>query len=104
MSYFGSVYERRDISGSVKAVYIYLLDRANSKGECWPAVSTIGKELSLSRRTVQRAISELESKGLLAREDRWRENGGRSSNLYYVSAPEQEKADPSRPGRSPPIP
>lgn len=102
MPYFGSVYERRDISGSAKAVYMYLLDRANSQGQCWPAIPTVARELSISRSTVKRALDELERQGLLRREARWRENGGRSSNLYVIIECAQNKNDSVRQGRSPP--
>ena len=40
------------------AVYAYLRSRANAKGECWPAVSTIGRDLRLSESTVRRAIRD----------------------------------------------
>ena len=91
-------YQRRDLSGKAKSVYMYLLDRANAQGECWPAIPTIARELSISRSSVKRALDELESLGLLSRDARWRENGGRSSNLYLLP----EKGNNSRPGRSPP--
>ena len=98
MGHLSAVYDNDELSGKAKAVYMYLLDRANSKGECWPAIPTICRQLSLSRSTVQRACKELERRGLLTRAERWRENGGRSSNLYLL--PEKDNA--SRPGRSPP--
>lgn len=98
MPYFSTVYQRHDLSPRAKAVYMYLLDRANNKGECWPAIPTIARELSLSRSTVQRALKELERHGLVSRSERWRENGGRSSNLYLLT----EKDGSSRQGRSPP--
>lgn len=84
MSYFGTVYARHDLSPRAKTVYMYLLDRANRAGQSWPAILTIAHDLSLSRSTVQRALNELERCGLLIREARWRENGGRSSNLYTL--------------------
>jgi len=94
MPYFGTVYARYDLSPRAKAVYMYLLDRANRAGQSWPAIPTVAHDLSLSRSTVQRALKELEGHGLLQREPRWRENGGRSSNLYYVV----EKTDSSTKG------
>lgn len=50
-----------------------------------PAIQTIAKELNLSRSTVKRALDELCRAELLTRETRWRENGGRTSNLYRLS-------------------
>lgn len=53
-------------------------------GTCYPSIGTIAKDLKLSRRTVQRAIADLEKTGHLQKEQRWRENGGKSSLLFTV--------------------
>ena len=66
------------------AVYLYLKDRADKEGTCYPAMGTIAKELHLSVSTVKRAISDLERNGFLRKKQRWRENGGRSSLLFEI--------------------
>ena len=66
------------------AVYLYLKDRADQEGTCYPAIGTIAKELHLSASTVKRAISDLERNGFLRKKQRWRENGGRSSLLFEI--------------------
>ncbi len=66
------------------AIYLYLYDRTDAEGTCFPSVKTIARELNLSMRTVQRGVGDLVREGYLVREVRWRENGGRSSNLYRV--------------------
>ena len=66
------------------SVYIYLSDRANKNGECWPAIPTIAKELKLSESTVRRALRDLRKKGLLETEQRYRDSGGKSSLLYKI--------------------
>jgi DNA-binding MarR family transcriptional regulator len=66
---------------------MYLRGRANTDGQCWPAVGTIGRELSLSRSTVKRALWDLERAGYLAREPRYRDNGSSSSNLFVLRRP-----------------
>lgn len=71
-----------------RAVYMYLHDRADKDGKCYPAIGTIARELRLSRSTVKRAITDLEQSGRLRKEQRWRENGGKSSNLYYIKQPD----------------
>ena len=38
---------------------MYLKDRADSEGRCWPAIRTIALELGLSRSTVKRALDDL---------------------------------------------
>ena len=83
MGYFSAIYSE-DLPHRAKAVYMYLKDRCNQNNQCYPASGTIAKELRLSRRTVERAIADLEQAGLLMKEQRWRENGGRSSLLYTL--------------------
>ena len=83
MGYFSAIYSE-DLPHRAKAVYMYLRDRCNQNNQCYPAIGTIAKELRLSRRTVERAIADLEQAGLLMKEQRWRENGGRSSLLYTL--------------------
>jgi GntR family transcriptional regulator len=83
MSYFGSIYAE-DIPHRAKTVYMYLKDRSNAKGECWPGIKTIARELNLSRSTVKRAIADLTAHGYLKKEPQFRENGSSSSNLYSI--------------------
>jgi predicted transcriptional regulator len=83
VGYFSAIYSE-DLPHRAKAVYMYLKDRCNQNNQCYPAIGTIAKELRLSRRTVERAIADLEQAGLLMKEQRWRENGGRSSLLYTL--------------------
>ena len=81
---FRAIYSS-DLSHRARAVYMYLTDRADKDGKCWPAIKTIAKELNLSGSTVKRALDDLCQAGLLTKEARWRENGGRTSNLYRLS-------------------
>ncbi len=83
MGYFSSLYAS-ELPHRAVAVYMYLHDRGDKDGKCYPAIGTIAKELKLSRSTVKRAITDLEKTGHLRKENRWRENGGKSSNMYYV--------------------
>ena len=71
MGYFSAIYSE-DLPHRAKAVYMYLKDRCNQNNQCYPAIGTIAKELRLSRRTVERAIADLEQAGLLMKEQRWR--------------------------------
>lgn len=84
MGYFTSVYTS-ELPHRARAVYMYLHDRADKDGKCYPAIGTIARELKLSRSTVKRAIADLIQSGRLRKEQRWRENGGKSSCMYYVS-------------------
>jgi len=83
MSLFGNLYEQ-DLPPRAKTVYMYLKDRSNADGECWPAVKTIAKDTSLSVSTVKRAIADLIRCGSLTKESRYRENGSHSSNRYFI--------------------
>ena len=65
-------------------VYMYLRDRADPDNQCYPAMSTIARELHLSRRTVQRAVGDLEKAGYIKTEQRWRPKGGKSSLFYTI--------------------
>ena len=87
MGYFTSVYTS-ELPHRARSVYMYLHDRADKDGKCYPAIGTIARELKLSRSTVKRAITDLEQSGHLRKEQRWRENGGKSSNLYYIKQPD----------------
>lgn len=84
MGFFTSLYSS-ELPHRAKAVYMYLRDRCDKDGKCYPAIGTIARDLNLSRSTVKRAIADLEKSGRLRKEQRWRENGGKSSCMYYVS-------------------
>ena len=68
-------------------VYMYLRDRADKNGLCFPAISTIASELKLSKSTVKRALNDLEKAHYIRHERRYRQSGGNSSNLYFVERP-----------------
>lgn len=75
---------KMDLPHRAIAVYVYLYDRANKNGECWPSVSTIAKEIKLSQATVRRAIKDLRKTGLIETVQRYRAKGGKSSLLYIL--------------------
>ena len=75
MSYFGSIYADQELSHRAKTVYMYLKDRS---------VRRIAEDLKLSRRTVQRALADLERHGFLERTHRRRTNGSLTSNFYRL--------------------
>ncbi|MDE6951362.1 helix-turn-helix domain-containing protein [Lachnospiraceae bacterium 54-11] len=83
MGYFTEIYHQ-ELPHRAKAVYMYLKDRSNKEGQCYPSIRTIAGELQLSRRTVERGIDDLVRAGFVTKEQRWRENGGRSSLLFTL--------------------
>ena len=69
------------------AVYMYLYDRANKDGTCFPSIPTIARHTGLSQSTVRRAIRDLCNEGFLTVSERHRTNGADSSNLYLLYHP-----------------
>ena len=86
MSFFGSIYRDTELPARARTVYMYLRDRVDSKGVCWPGIKTIASDLKLSRSTVKRALADLERYGYLNKFMRYRENGSNTSNLYVVKS------------------
>ena len=73
-----------DLPHRAVAVYTYLQDRADKNGECFPSEKTIAGDIKLSPATVRRAIKDLKKAGLIETEQRYREQGGKSSLLYRI--------------------
>ena len=67
-----------------EATYLYLRERSNKDGTCFPSVPTASRDTGLSEATVKRAIQDLITAGWLQKEPRLRRNGARSSNLYLL--------------------
>lgn len=84
MSYFGTIYADTELPSRARAVYMYLYDRSDAEGKCWPGVKTIASDMKLSRSTVKRALADLEKAGYLKKLLRYRENGSSTSNLYSI--------------------
>ena len=82
--YFDTIYTDTELPHRCKAVYIYLRDRADPSGSCWPGIKTIASDLGLSRSTVKRALNELVQRGYLTKVARYRSNGSHTSNLYRL--------------------
>ena len=87
MSLFGTIYADTELPHRARAVYMYLRDRSDAEGKCWPGINTVATDLRLSRSTVKRAIADLESAGYLRKAHRHRDNGGCTSNLYTLTTP-----------------
>ena len=84
MSQFNFIYAEEHLSHREKTVYIYLRDRADASGVCWPGIKTIARDMNLSRSSVKRALADLEQHGYLAKLPRYRPNGSNTSNLYTL--------------------
>ena len=84
MNYFESIYSDNLPSRAV-AVYMYLVQRANSEGQFWPSERRIGLDLSMSKSTVKRAVADLVRSGYIRTEQRYRLSGAKSSLLFTIS-------------------
>ena len=84
MSFFGTIYADTELPSRARAVYMYLRDRADSEGKCWPGSTTSASDMRVSRSTVTRALTDLEQPGYLQKISRYRDNGSSTSNLYSV--------------------
>lgn len=85
MSFFDSIYADTLLPPRAVSVYMYLKDRSNRAGSCWPGIKTIARDMNLSRSTVKRALADLEQHGYLAKLPRYRPNGSNTSNLYSTA-------------------
>jgi hypothetical protein len=71
----------------VQHVLLYLAERADEDGQCWPSVETIAEVTGWRERAVRYALDRLEQAGLIKRERRHRSDGARSSDLIVLCLP-----------------
>ncbi|MHB1127537.1 MAG: helix-turn-helix domain-containing protein [Bacillota bacterium] len=92
------IYDRRDISGYAKAVFVYLCRRADDDSRAFPAYARIAQDVGFSPSTVRRAIDTLTALGLLLKEARYDGRGFQTSNIYTLirpsSVPERKQGLP----------
>ena len=85
MPCFNPIYADESIPNRAKLVYIYLADRMDSERKAWPGINRIAADLSLSRSTVKRAISDLVRCGYVRKEAAFRPNSSQTSNRYFLA-------------------
>ena len=69
------------LTAKAAAVLHNLALHSNKNNECFPALKTIARECRLSLRTVQRALDELLSAGIITKKHNYRPNGSQTSNI-----------------------
>ena len=84
MNYFDSIYNSNLPSRAI-SVYMYLRHRANSDGQCWPSERRIGKDLSISKSTVRRALDDLKRAGYIKTEQTYRKTGANSTLRFTIT-------------------
>ena len=68
-------------------VYCCLLRHSDKNTDnCFPSRRLIADECSMDKKTVDSALKELEARGLIKKVCRYRENGSRTSNMYYLAS------------------
>lgn len=77
-----------DLTPAAKIVAVFLCHRSTASGHCYPAVQTIADACSLSKRTIQRQLKQLEIKGYLVILERYL-FGEQLTNGYYLTIPEK---------------
>ena len=79
------VYQDMELSSKAVSVYLYLCERASKETKsCYPSMKTIARDLHISLASVKRSINELEKNFYIRKENRFCNNGGKSSNLYFI--------------------
>lgn len=75
---------RQKLKPVPKLVLMALADAADDNGICWPSVATVAAKCNVSTRTVRRVMQTLSAQDLLVSEQRYRQDGSRSSNRYRL--------------------
>jgi len=75
---------KSNLPSRAKQLMFYFINRANAEGTCFPSVGTIASDCGISERTIQRTMKVLLKEGFVIKENRYRDNGGQSSNLYKL--------------------
>ena len=84
---------KSNLPSRAKQIMFYLINRANAEGTCFPSVRTIASDCGISERTIQRTMKVLLEEGFVIKENRYRDNGGQSSNLYKLQIEPENNID-----------
>lgn len=82
------ILESRDLSANAKLLYGRLVRHGGDNGDCYPKLSTLGRELGTSISVIRRAVQELvDSKFLVAltpeHQDRWAHKATRYKFVWH---------------------
>jgi hypothetical protein len=100
-------------SPTLKAVLCAIADYADDRGRAFPSFDRVAEDTEFTDRAVRKAVAELAALGLLTRQERFRADGGRSTDVLtlqmHLSAPLERGSTPPEPastgveGRSCPL-
>ncbi len=82
-------------SPTQRAVLVAIANYADEHGRAYPSQRTLLRDAGAkSVKTVRTAIQAMQEAGLLRREERYREDGSRSSDVFHLSISEQATPPP----------
>jgi hypothetical protein len=96
----------QQITPSQKIVLLSLADRADEEGYCYPSVKRLELDCSMTRRTIQRNLSELEALKLIERKSRFTGSGQTSNDFFLIGIIDRHgetKSQGNRSGRRKPV-
>lgn len=93
---------------TLKVMLIAIANYADQEGECFPSQNQLAFDTEISKRSVSRALDRLHEAGLIELKERFRDDGGRTSNLIRLIGFTPPAVDgmgaPAKKGPSPPTP
>ena len=75
---------RTDLQLSSKVVLFALVERSDANLACYPSIRTIMADCGISRASAKRALMELETMRLIARQKRFDPSGDQTSSEFYL--------------------
>lgn len=91
------VFTNRNLTSTDLRVYLSIQGFADKDGYCFPSIAKIATILDVCRRTVERSLSRLEKEKVIARQKRIKQDGGYTSNGYYLKLePENDTTNMSK--------
>jgi hypothetical protein len=75
-------------SPAAKLVALAIARRSRESGSCWARQATLADDCGVSKQTIARCIEELGAAGWVAKVERRRDDGSRSSDKIWLTLPE----------------
>jgi hypothetical protein len=79
-------WEQLQVTGNRKVVLLYVAERADERGHCWPRLKTIAQGCGLNPHTASTHLRELERDGLLRRARQRRADGAFTGRVLILLA------------------
>lgn len=83
-SWIWSISKEKDLKPGELVVALAIADHCNPQGYGFPSLPTIAIMANVSESTARRSAQALISKGVMERQERWRTDGGKTSNAYQL--------------------